>query len=79
MTQAIINLQATKLYLATIGAVYPVAPEKAIASVEAAITEISDLSMRLTTARNILEMIQVATTDDNARAAAASALKAIQP
>ena len=79
MTQTIINLTAAKIYLATIGAVYPIAPEKAIESIAAAITEIGDLKMRIETAKTILEMIQAATTDDDARAAAASALKAIQP
>ena len=77
-TEPITNLEALRIYLTAIGAVYPVAPEKAIATVDAAIAEISDLRYRLGTLRNILEIIQVASTDANARAAATSALK-VQP
>lgn len=77
-TVLVYDLEALRIYLAAIGSVYPVAPEKAIATVDAAIVEISELRYRLATARNILEMIHAASNDAAARDAATSAIKAIQ-
>ena len=74
----IAELQALRIYLASIGAVYPIAPERAIATVDAAEHALIETAYQLRTACNILEMIQIASTDADARAAAKSAVDALK-
>ena len=78
MTQIVTELTAVRIYLATIGSVYPIAPERAIGTIDQAIAELEDAQARIDTALTILGFIQVGTTDDNARAAATWAIDALR-
>ena len=75
MHQRLVDLEAL---LATMDSAYPIAPEKAIKAVHAAIAEINELRYRLGTVLAALQMIQTASVDAAARSAATSAIKAIE-